>query len=446
MLGTGIIKYRYSRRRVSKSARLPASVAPPVSILRPLKGVDCNLFENLASSFRQDYPRFEIIFSVASSKDPAIEVVQKLKAMYPHVDAKLIVGDREVGVNPKVNNLMRSYESAKYDIVWILDSNVYVDSGCLGRSVDEITKPNVGLVHHLVCGVRPNSFGSRLELLFLNTAHAKMYIAINKVGVASCIVGKSNLFRRSDLDKVGSLQAFGKYMSEDNVIGQALWNLGLKHRMTSDLAYQPLGQISILDYFARRARWGRIRKYVVPVATLIEPFTESIVCGAAAAYGFNVLFGISPLHFLAAHMCFWLACDLTICTTVNPEAVWDNFGAYLLAWVIREVSAFHLYLYAVSGSTVDWRGNLFRLRYDMTVEPVSGGGTGVVAADGRAPVREDKSTAASSSKENPVVVKTSRIEKVTASGSSSYATAGGTRDILCSKGSPNEAHHRTIVS
>ncbi|KAF9939190.1 hypothetical protein BGZ65_011269 [Modicella reniformis] len=161
---------RYSRPlRRSKSSQLSKEEAPGVSIIRPLRGNDCNMYENLASSFRQDYPRFEIIFSVAQANDPAITVVQDLMEKFPKVDARLIIGERNVGINPKINNMVRSYESAKHDILWVLDSNVYVDPGCMGRSVDKMLQPGVGLVHHLPFGVKPQTLGSELELMFLNT-------------------------------------------------------------------------------------------------------------------------------------------------------------------------------------------------------------------------------------------------------------------------------------
>ncbi|KAF9584157.1 hypothetical protein BGW38_007386 [Lunasporangiospora selenospora] len=324
------------------------------------------MYENLASSFCQDYPRFEIIFSVAQPNDPAIAVVQELMKQYPNVDARLITGEKVVGINPKINNMIRPYEEAKYDIVWICDSNVYVDPGCMGRSVDKMLKPGVGLVHHLPFGVRPLTLGSELELMFLDSVHAKMYLFINWTGLASCVVGKSNLYRRSDLDKVGGLAAFGKYMAEDNLVATAIFNMGYKHEMTSDLAYQTLGSMSPSDYFMRRARWTRIRKYTVTSATILEPFIEMIGCGLIASYGFNLLWQIHALNFLAFHVVTWFLVDLSLFQALSGETV-DNLRGFLMAWCMRELVALPLYAYAVLGSTVDWRDQIFLLRRDSTV-------------------------------------------------------------------------------
>ncbi|KAF9153154.1 hypothetical protein BG015_003976 [Linnemannia schmuckeri] len=366
-----ISRTRYSgKHKRSASSLLPKDVAPGVSIIRPLRGVDCNMYENLASSFYQEYPRFEIIFSVAQSSDPAIDIVLDLMKKYPHVDARLIIGERNVGINPKINNMIRSYESAKYDILWIQDSNVYVDPGCMGRSVDKMMQPDVGLVHHLPVGVQPKSLGSELELMFLDTVHAKMYLFINWTGLASCVVGKSSLYRRSDLDKVGGLARFGKYMAEDNLVATEIFNMGYKHEMTSDLAYQTLGSMTTSDYFLRRARWTRIRKYTVTAATVVEPFIEMIGCGLVASYGFNLLWQTHFLNFLAFHIVCWFWVDLSMYQALSGEKV-ENLRGFLMAWSLRELAALPLFAYAVAGSTVDWRDQTFLLLRDATVRPLT---------------------------------------------------------------------------
>ncbi|KAI9099385.1 glycosyl transferase family 21-domain-containing protein, partial [Phlyctochytrium arcticum] len=337
-----------------------------VTVLRPLKGVDCNLVHNLVSSFQTRYPTFELIFCVASESDPAVEVVRDLICKYPEVDARLFVGDVQAGVNPKINNMLRGYEDAKYDIVWVLDSNVFVNPDCMGRSVAALLKPGIGLVHHLPCGVDPHTDGSRLEQAFLNTAHAKMYSTINKVGIASCLIGKSNMFRRSVLAKLGGLANFGKYMSEDNIMGEAIWALGLRHAMTVDVAFQTLGSLSSSDYFQRRARWIRIRKYTVTAATLFEPFTESIVNGLLGGWALSRLGYVDVGPFLAAHFIIWVLSDWIIATTLDPSTRRSKLQ-FWKAWFVREVSALPLWIMAMAGSTVEWRGKLFWLNSDGTV-------------------------------------------------------------------------------
>lgn len=254
--------------------------------------------------------------------------------------------------------MIESYRTAKYDIIWILDSNVHVDKDTLGRSVDQLLLPGIGLVHHLPVATQPENYASEIEQIFLDTNHAKMYLAINGVGIASCVMGKSNLYRRSDLDRVGGLEKFGKYMAEDNIIGEALWHLGLRHRMSADLACQALGPMSLSGYCARRARWVRLRKYIVTAATLIEPITESIVCGCMGALGFHYLFGVPVLSFLILHWIGWFFNDYLLYRTLVGKPI--SFILFLRAWLSREILALPLYLYAMAGTKIMWRNQEYR--------------------------------------------------------------------------------------
>ncbi|ORX58991.1 glucosylceramide synthase [Hesseltinella vesiculosa] len=370
LIGQYVIQRRYTHKPKPKSSSLPLTDIPGVSILRPLKGIDLELESNLRSSFQQKYPKFELILSVASSNDPVIPLVERLMKEYPRVDSRLIIGDKQVGINPKINNLLSSYNTAKYDIVWILDSNVHVDHDTLGRSVDLLQQPGIGLVHHLPMAMRPTSFAAQVEQAFLNTNHAKMYVAINAAGVASCVMGKSNLYRRSDLDKVGGLAAFGKYMAEDNIVGEALWSLGLRHAMSADMACQSLGSLTMNEYSARRARWVRLRKYIVTAATLTEPFTESIIAGCMGAWGASYLWPhrFNFVSFFIIHWCCWFINDYFIFCTLSSyspvsskKQLASTFNtSFLFAWLTREVMALPLYCFAMAGTEITWRHQRYR--------------------------------------------------------------------------------------
>lgn len=196
-------------------------VAPGLSVLRPLAGHDANLDANLSSMFEQLYPRtrYEIIMSVADASDPSFRVAQDVRARYPSVKSIVIVGDEQAGVNPKINNLVRAYAQASFDLIWVVDSQVWLPPGAAGRAVQSLLmptpapppawlgrkphSPRVGLVHHVPLAVKPSSnWGSQVERVFLSTTHAKMYLAINTLSVDSCVMGKSNMYRRSDLARV----------------------------------------------------------------------------------------------------------------------------------------------------------------------------------------------------------------------------------------------------
>ena len=293
---------------------------------------------------------------------------------------------------------MKAYRQAQHDILWVLDSNVMVDPGTLARSVDALdsaTDPPTGrrriaLIHHTPFAFTTEpTLGSMIEQAFLNTNHAKMYIAINTVAVDSCVVGKSNLYRKSDLERVDGtlkpvaittgrpkekgLAAFGRFLAEDNMIAGALWHeLDLRHDQSCDVARNAVGSMTVADYFWRRVRWIRVRKRMVFAATMIEPFTESVVAGCLAALGLHYLFGVPPGVFILFHVLAWLTVDLDVYASIagHPLQTGSGWWKFVGAWAIREWLALPIWLFAIWGSTVSWRGRRYEIMKNGEVRKV----------------------------------------------------------------------------
>lgn len=326
-----------------------------------------------------------------------------------------MTGEQVVGVNPKINNLMTPFQQACHDIVWVLDSNVHVQPGTLARSVEALTRvypdpatqPNilrtqfrqrVGVVHHVPFAKLYGSnrtLGSRVEAAFLNTTHAKMYIAINRLVLDSCVMGKSNMYRRSDVarltalpsarnqyksqkmapngepeppvhssDVITGLPAFSEFLAEDNMIAASLmYELGLIHDMSCDVAINAIGEMTFSDYVQRRVRWIRVRKHMVLSATLLEPLTECLALCLIGMWCIASVFGIPLVLFAAVHIGAWLAVDLGVYAAIAghplPSSEWWSFAA---AWAIRELSAFPIWVMGVVGSDVTWRGQAYTVR------------------------------------------------------------------------------------
>ncbi|KAI0652058.1 glycosyltransferase family 21 protein [Trametes meyenii] len=409
IVGCVAARKRYRLRPRSPLASAAASAVPGVSILRPLKGLDTNLYENLESTFTQEYANYEIFFCVDDEDDQALNVVRDLMTKYPRVNAHIAIRNGvTVGVNPKVNNLMTAYHQVAHDILWVLDSNVMVEPGTLARSVDILNPPpnaphpprrRIGVVHHVpYAWVTKHALGSRVEEAFLNTNHAKMYIAINTVAIDSCVVGKSCLYRKSDLERVdGSLKpiadadtggaqsgerglaAFGRFLAEDNMIAGALWHeLGLRHDLSCDVAKNAVGNMSLADYIARRIRWVRVRKRMVLAATLVEPFTESVLAGVLASLGLRYLLGIPPWLFLSVHFLVWLFVDMDVFASLAGHPVPASMRwQFLAAWTARELIALPIWFMAIIGSEVEWRGKRYEVMQNGEVRRASESGGGI---------------------------------------------------------------------
>jgi len=320
-----------------------------------------------------------------------------------------IIGEEIVGVNPKVNNLVRSYRNAANDIVWVLDSNVMVDPGTLARSVDALINPSrsisnkshkrIGLVHHVpFASINEPQLGSCIEEAFLNTNHAKMYVAINTFAFESCVVGKSNMYRRSDIDKLDAslkphssivdeaviispsttygLPAFGKFLAEDNTIASALWHeLDVRHELSCDIARNAVGNMSLSDYIWRRVRWIRVRKHMVLIATILEPLTECVVLSLIASWSFTQLLGIPHWLTLLLHYLIWVMVDLDVYESLagHPLPV-SRLWQFLGAWTIRELLAFPIWCVAILGDEVVWRGKRYQMMRNGEVKHATGEG------------------------------------------------------------------------
>jgi ceramide glucosyltransferase len=318
-----------------------------------------------------------------------------------------ITGEEVVGVNPKVNNLIRSYRQAANDIIWVVDSGVTVAPGTLARSVDALVSPppsaskrprrKIGLVHHVPFAFSSNegNLGSNLEEAFLNTNHAKMYIALNTIAIDSCVLGKSNLWRRSDVERVNGsgkpipnaaqggsqtgergLAVFGRFLPEDNMIGRAIWHeLGLRHDLSCDVVRNAVGHMTLSDFVWRRVRWVRVRKHMVLAATLLEPFTECIVLGLIGASSLRYLIGLSVWLFLPIHFISFVFVDLDVYASLAGHPLpatsrWQFIGA----WAARELLALPIWMVAIFGSAVEWRGKRYQVLRNGEVKRMIGGG------------------------------------------------------------------------
>ncbi|RMD40051.1 hypothetical protein DV735_g5068, partial [Chaetothyriales sp. CBS 134920] len=432
---------------------------PHVTVIRPCKGDEPYLYECLAAAFQQDYPnsRLSIHLCIESKSDPAYEAITRVVADHPRHHARVFVEHDDpflrenldrLGPNPKIRNMSRAYREAQGDIIWILDCNVWVNPGACARMVDKLCglakdRPQrpYKLVHHLPISVDVDSTlpplkgasnpdskagGGLLEELFLSSSHAKMYVAINTVAVAPCIVGKSSMFRKSQLDRLTELKSrapggpgvsgidfFSHNICEDHLIGDLLWKsrippteTGLKFRnhglVMGDMAVQPVAGMTVGNYIARRVRWLRVRKFSVPTATAVEPATESLVCSLMGAWGvttssytrhaFGTGWSAMLLWFLLS-VVLWALVDRTVylllhsgLTLEDPGSsrtplfarppkhlIWGHrtFLQWAKPWLGREALALPIWTWAIFGGvTVTWRGRRFRVGLDMRTHEI----------------------------------------------------------------------------
>ena len=245
-------------RRSALSEPLSAQKFPPVSLVRPLCGIDNYAADTLRSTFALAYPHCEILFCVASAKDPVLPLIESLLAEHRQAGAKLLVGDERVSNNPKLNNVLKGWRAASHDWIVIADSNVLMPPDYI-ELLFANWRTDTGLVASPPIGCRPQGVWAELECAFLNTYQARWQYLADTLGFGFA-QGKTMLWRRADLERAGGIAALAKEVAEDAAATKIVRGAGLKVRLIDRPLAQPLGYRSAIEVWNRQVRWARLRR------------------------------------------------------------------------------------------------------------------------------------------------------------------------------------------
>jgi ceramide glucosyltransferase len=350
----------------------------PVSILKPLKGLDDGLFDNLESFCNLDYPVYEIIFALQNRNDPAFKVVKKIKEKYPLNDISIVVEFCDEGLNPKVNNLIPAYKRAKYDLLLISDSNVRVEKDYLRAVGGHMEDPSVGLVSNMIKGVNGRSIGAVLENLHLNSFIVGSVCFLDKYLGLPCVIGKSMLMRRGDLEAIGGFGAVKDLLAEDYIIGERIHKLGRKVVLSNHVIRNVNEYWGIKKFFNRHTRWGKLRWHIGGA----KYFPELI--------GNAVFISWLPLLFSPLRLSLLLAATVSSVKIVRDFYIGKKLEAgmnpflYLLA-PVKDFFVGCIWFVPLLSNRVVWRGNKYMIGKDSQLFPCPASGKrqwrpGIIAA------------------------------------------------------------------
>jgi ceramide glucosyltransferase len=267
----------------TRPGRRSKDFTPPVTVFKPLKGLDEELEENLRSFFRLDYPVFQLLFCVADADDPAIEVVKKLCGEFPDQDAELVIGCPAFGLNPKVESLAAMDRRRKHDVLLISDSNVRVRPEYLRETVSYIADPGVGLVSNIFVGVGECHRGAIMENLQLN-GYIAAGVALAAFCRVTCVVGKSMLMPVRALESIGGFAAVRNVLAEDQVIGMRVRQAGFSIRLSHHVIENVNRSRSFKWFLNRHSRWFKIRRQLAFPAFVLEPLANLATVGLVWAF------------------------------------------------------------------------------------------------------------------------------------------------------------------
>lgn len=336
-------------RKIHGAARSSLDT-PPVTILRPVRGVDFYDELTLGSTFRLDYPRYEVIFCCAHKNDPAVSLVRRLIAANPGIESRLLIGDERCSQNPKLNNLLKGWAAARYDLIAMADSNVLLPADYLQRLL-ETSKHDTGLVCSPPVGSHPAGAMAELECAFLNTYQARWQLAADWIGWGFA-QGKSMLWRRSLLDAAGGLEALAAEAAEDAAATKLVRDRGLRVRLVDRPFEQPLGPRTFKDVWARQVRWARLRRATFALCFVPELLTGSVVPVAATMLA-ATSFGADPLQAALMLLFGWYGAEALLARLAG----WQLTLFSPLAWIVRDLLLPAVWLSAWTSNDFNWRGN-----------------------------------------------------------------------------------------
>jgi ceramide glucosyltransferase len=346
-----------TRSAPSLSLSLSLSL-PPVSILKPLKGTDPDIYESFRSHCLQDYPEYEIVFGVSDPDDPAIASVQQLQQEFPDRTIRLVISPDRLGANVKVSNLEQMLQAARYQHLLVNDSDIRVEKDYLRRVIAPLVDERVGMVTCLYRGVAATTFGSQLESLGISTDFcAGVLVARQLEGGLHFGLGSTLAIRRTDLERIGGFRSIVDFLADDYELGRRIADLGLQVLLADVVVETHLPEYDLRGFLAHQLRWARGVRDSRAGGYIGLAFTYGLAWALLAL----VASGAAPwaLAVLGATAMLRLAVAITV-----GKFVLEDRDVLRNLWLLpaRDLVAVGVWIASFAGHTVTWRGDRFVLR------------------------------------------------------------------------------------
>jgi ceramide glucosyltransferase len=339
-----------------RDAALADTPHEPVTVLKPLKGLDIGLYENLASLCRQNYQHFQLLFGVADPHDPATAVVRRLQREFPDIDMELVIDSRIYGANYKVSNLHNLYLHAKHDLIVIADSDIRVGPTYLSKLAAGLKNRRHGIVTCLYRAVNGGGLPTLIESLFINTDFAALVLLARKVERASYAFGATIAMRREVLDEIGGFLPIANHLADDYQLGYRVVQHGYESALCNEIIETHIAVRNWRQLIDHQLRWARTYRIERPGGYFGTILTHGTFWALL-----NVLYHqFSPVSCLASLAVLvvryasaasfawrWLRTDLSV-----PQ---------LLLVAPKDLFVSFIWFLAFAGNTVMWSGRRFRV-------------------------------------------------------------------------------------
>jgi len=347
--------WRFFRRR--RLEPLP-DFTPPVSILKPVRGVDREAYENFASFCRLHYAEYEILFC-AEQGDPSIPIIEKLIGDFPARQIRLLVGYEELGASGKVNKLCRLVREARHEVLVISDSDIRVGTDYLGEVVAPLRDPQVGAVTSMYLGLADRQLAAELEVIGHSADFfAGVLVAWQLEGVKFAL-GATIATMRARLAEIGGFEALVDCYVDDYELGKRIAARGYRVELAPAVVWTMYPAETLRGFFAHQLRWALAVRHSRPGGHFGMVFTQGLPWAVVAA----VVAPSAGVAVAAGYLAVYLALRLGMAWTVG---VWGLKDPLLRRkwWLVplRDATAFLVWLASFFRSRINWRGDEFYVR------------------------------------------------------------------------------------
>lgn len=329
---------------------------PPISVLKPLKGTDPEMYESFRSHCLQDYPEYELIFGVSDPADPAVASVDWLRRDFPEREIKLIFCPEILGPNVKVSNLEQMAQAARYEYLVVNDSDIRVEEDYLERIVGPLADERVGMTTCLYRGVAEPTLGSKLEALGIADFCSSVLVAEQFERGLHFGLGSTLAFRKRELNRIGGFKSIVGFLADDYELGRRVADLGLGVVLSDVVVETHLPAYDVHAFISHQLRWARgVRDarrsgYIGLIATFgIAWAVLAVIVAGGAPWAWLVL---------AALLLLRTSVGLIVCRSVLQD---EDAVERLWLLPLRDLIAFAVWIASFTGHTVTWRGDRFRL-------------------------------------------------------------------------------------
>jgi len=350
----------FRRKKQEPPAR--SNCTPPVSILKPVRGLDCEAYENFASFCRLDYPEYEILFCVNDADDPVVPVIEKLQQDFPSHKIRLLVGAPGIGASSKVNKLCRLVDEASHELLVISDSDVRVESNYLREVAAAFANPKVGAVTVFFRSLIPGSFGAMLDAAGSAVEFAASALLAQKLEGVRFTLGATMATTKERLAEIGGFKSLANRYVDDFELGNRIAARGYRVELAATPVWMVYPRETLSEFLRHELRWTIGLRNVRPGGHAAMMFTFGLPWTILAA-------GVAPSATLGAMYIFsYLVLRSAVYLTLGVWGLRDPVvrRAWWLA-PLRDVASFAVWVASFFSDRICWRGLEFRVRRGLLI-------------------------------------------------------------------------------